>query len=237
MSTGAFVCSPLSSINIGDGASIEVFSATINLECSVIGSGNVSLSCDDGGAIALGGHSYDSSVPYHLSNSELALIQTTGTLAIGIHASNVSNMWIDGLSVSSAAASLLLTAIEGSITFLNTSSAITLNANSASLAITSKQNTTVGTSLTISFSGVSSPSLTMRTDSDCSVTDGDHFAVASTGSVTVPSPSSTAIILDTPRVSIEGLLNISSTSILKIQRACALVFSFLYRFNSMSLAL
>lgn len=222
-SSGTFACASLSSISISTAAVLDVISSAIDLECNITGSGDVSLTCDHGAAIALGGDSnVHSPTGFYLSNSELAHVLSTGSLTIGSNSEqNVSAIWIDGVVWSPPAVLVSILSSTGSVNMLNTSSEVTL-ATSASLSIEAAQNITVASNSSISASG-RDVVITLKADRDCSVetdefTQDSHVTITGNSSFSVLT-SDSQVVLMSPRLELDGVLNVSSAALLKLDGA------------------
>lgn len=153
--TVGFVSSSLSSINVTSGATLEIVAATIDTAGNITGDGDVSLACSTASCeMAFGSDSnvYGSTSPYHLSNSELLTLQSTGVLVFGSTGSrNVSQMRMDDFSATFSASSVKFASSAGSISTLNRSNELTLCASSAVLSFEATGNVSLGTDLSISM--------------------------------------------------------------------------------------
>lgn len=222
-SSGSFICTSLSSTLIYSGASVNITSSTIDLACNLTGFGDVSVTCDHGCVIALGGDTnlYSSATNYHVSNSMLQKIQISKSLTIGSPlASNVSEMFVDGYSHSPNGSGIVLAVSQGSISFLNASSTIALRDN-ASFEVLAAENISVGALLSVSASGGSS-GVKFVSDSDCTTESDEsnqdsHFIVSSNGSLLVDTAELTEVQVLTPRLLLEGLVNVTDSTTMMIE--------------------
>ena len=152
---GGFSCSSPSTVNIPSSSSLEITSTTIDLACNVSGGGDLALTCDHGCGIVIGNefNIYSPTTSYHLSDSELGGILSTGTVTIGSESKNVSNILFDGAHATSSASNLNVLTSQGSISFENSSSAFDMTANSALLVMRARHNLTVDSHTQVNFTG------------------------------------------------------------------------------------
>lgn len=220
-SSGAITCDAFSSITLMSNSHFDVCASDVGLLCNVSGAGDMSLSCDYGQEMSLGSSENTHSLAtFHLSNSELDLIDTSGTLVIGsesVH--NVSNIWIDGLVFAPHASHVIIATSAGSLVVTNSSSSATL-ANDASMFVKASKNVSVETNLTVTAYGNNSTVL-FATDTNCSIdADGStpdaHFVVGSSGSLVVDTTSA-QLFIETPRLDLSGFVNATYAKSLTIQ--------------------
>lgn len=218
--TGAFGCTSRSAFSVSSGASLDITSTSIDLDCNVTGPGEISLSCDNDCEMSLGGDSNSySSALYHLSNSELSRVQTTGTTAFGSqYTKNISRMIFDGADASFSGSRIIFTVPHGRIDFLNTSSLIEATSTASNVTFGSSQNITLDTTLNVVLSSTFQ-SLEFIVDTDCTAIDVDHFTVSSTSSASliVLARESSRIVISAPALSIEGNVNVTSASHFELQ--------------------
>lgn len=219
-SSGGFVCSSLSSISIDAENSVDISSASIDIACNVMGAGDLLVSCGNGCDMAVGGDSnpYSLTVNHHLSNTELRAIETTGNVVIGSESDkNVTQIRIDGAIFQSSASTVTFVASQGSISFVNTSTSFHMDAMSAQLSFVASQNITIESAVVLNISSSGAPMVTFVSDLDCSVSDFDHFAISSIGSVHVETIAASIFVIPSA-VDISGELNITGAPLLEFRR-------------------
>lgn len=167
--------------------------------------------------MAIGGevndtNTYSTAVLYHLSNSMLSRIQTTGAVTIGADSTHsVADVFIFGALMTSSANVFTLSSSLASIIFVNESSVIAMTEANSELLMKASANISVDSNLSITTTGYSG-SVIMEVDSDCTVSDGDNFIVSSQGSLSVN--TSAKVVVSSPGVIVDGVFDVTNASAL-----------------------
>lgn len=220
-SYGDFGCTSQSSMSLLSSSSVDITSSTIDLSCYVNGPGDLSLSCNKCGMVIGGDYNnYLTSIPYHCSNTLLSKINTTGNVLFGSKSErNISHIWIEAAAISTPAASLTLSASQGSIEFKNISSEIVLTSANASLFVKAKSNTSINSNLTIATPMGGTGLFLFEVDNDCSVVDFNRVSVGASAHLLLDT-STHEMVISAPSVTFDGVINASLAPFFKIEGTC-----------------